>query len=124
MHEAVVMMKLKINGYSFGRMIVGEREFTSDLILHSDGRIQDNWRRSKGHNLLPDDITTVLDVLPEKLVIGTGANGMMKVSEGVLELCNSRCIEVEVCHTADAVTGFNEAVEAGIVVAGCFHLTC
>jgi hypothetical protein len=49
-----MMIKLKINGYSFGRMIVGEREFTSDLILHSDGRIQDNWWRSQGHSLLPD----------------------------------------------------------------------
>lgn len=118
------MMKLKINGYSFGRMLVGEREFTSDLILHSDGRIQDNWWRFQGHNLLPDDITTVLDAPPEKIVVGTGANGMMKVSERVLELCKNHGIEVEVCHTAAAVTGFNKAVEAGKVVAGCFHLTC
>ncbi len=124
MKETAIMMKLKINGYSFGTMLVGEREFLSDLIIHSDGRIQDNWRRSKGHSLLPDEITTVLDVPPKKLVIGTGANGMMKVSERVLELCNSRGIEVEVCPTAKAVRGFNKAVEAGIVVAGCFHLTC
>ncbi len=119
-----MMIKLKINGYSFGRMIVGEREFTSDLIIHPDGRIQDNWWRSQGHNILPDDITTVLDVSPEKLVIGTGANGMMKVSESLVELCKSRGIKVEICPTAKAVTGFNEAVVAGTVVAGCFHLTC
>jgi hypothetical protein len=117
-------MKLKITGYSFGRVIVGERELSTDLIFHTDGRIQDNWRRSKGHNLLPDDIPTVLDTPPEKLVIGTGANGMMKVSETVLELCNSRGIEVEICPTAKAVAQFNEAVETGTVVAGCFHLTC
>jgi len=105
-------------------MLVGEREFTSDLIPHSDGRIQDHWRRYKGHNLFPDDITTVFDVIPEKLVIGTGVNGMMKVSMRVLELCKTHGIEVQVCHTAVAVTRFNEAVEAGTVVAGCFHLTC
>ncbi|MCP4721145.1 MAG: hypothetical protein GY860_16950 [Desulfobacteraceae bacterium] len=117
-------MKLQINGYSFGKMIVDEKEFTSDLIIHPDGRIQDNWWRSKGHNLLLDDITTVFDVVPEKLVIGTGASGMMKVSEKVLELCNIREIEVEICPTAKAVTQFNEAMEAGTVVTGCFHLTC
>jgi hypothetical protein len=119
-----MMIKHKINGYSFGKMIVGGRAFTSDLIIHPDGRIQDNWLRSQGHRLLLDDIITVLDPTPDKLVIGTGASGMMKVSEGVLELCKNRGIEVGVCQTATAVKQFNEAVEAGSVVAACFHLTC
>ncbi len=80
-------MKLRIDGYSFGWIAVGGREFTSDLILHPDGRIQDNWRRAQGHTLLPDDITTLLDAAPDKLVIGTGTSGMMRVSESVVELC-------------------------------------
>jgi len=101
-----------------------DREFTSDLILHPDGRIQDNWRRSKGHRLLIEDITTVLDMAPEKLVIGTGAYGMMSVSESVVALCKNRGIAVEVCRTDAAVIRFNEAVEAGTIVAACFHLTC
>lgn len=117
-------MKFKINGYSFGKMIVGERAFTSDLIIHPDGRIQDNWRRTQGHLLLPDDITTVLDPTLDKLVIGTGSSGMMKVSGEVLELCKNSGIEIEVFHTAKAVERFNEAVEADTAVAGCFHLTC
>lgn len=117
-------MKLKINGYSFGKMVVGGREFTSDLIIHPDGRIQDNWRRSQGHLLLPDDITAVLDTVPDKLIIGTGSSGMMKVSEAVLELFENRGIEVDVCKTATAIERFNEAVGADTAVAGCFHLTC
>ncbi len=48
----------------------------------------------------------------------------MKVSDSVLGLCKNHGIEVETCPTAKAVTGFNKAVEAGMVVAGCFHLTC
>lgn len=119
-----MMMKLRIDGYSFGRMTVGGREFTSDLILHPDGRIQDHWRRDQGHNLLSDDISTVLNAAPEKLIIGTGASGMMRVTESVVELCKNRGIEVEICRTAKAVTRFNEATEAGTVVAACFHLTC
>ncbi len=118
------MMKLIIDGYSFGRMTIGGREFTSDLILHPDGHIQDNWLRAQGHSLLPGDITTVLDAAPEKLVIGTGASGMMRVSDIVVELCRDRGIEVEVCRTAVAIKRFNEAAEAGTVVAACFHLTC
>ncbi len=117
-------MKLKINNYSFGRMVVGGREFTSDIIIHPDGHIQNNWRRSQGHNLLIEDITIVLDVAPDKLIIGTGARNMMRVSENVLKVCKDREIEVAVCHTAEAVTVFNDAMEESTIVAACFHLTC
>ena len=117
-------MKLRIDDYSFGRMTIGGKEFTSDLIIHRDGRIQDNWWRTQGHKLIPGDITTVLDAGPEKLVIGTGAMGLMSVSESLLELCEKRGIEVEVYRTAAAVKRFNKAVVAGTTVAACFHLTC
>ena len=104
--------------------MVGGREFTSDIIIHPGGRIQDNWRRSQGHSLISEDITPVLDVAPEKLVIGTGANGRMKVAESVVELCKNHEIAIEICNTSKAVTRFNKTVEAGITVAACFHLTC
>jgi len=117
-------MKLRIERYSFGSMTVEGREFTSDLLIYPDGRVQDNWRRAQGHSLSVYDITNVLDEAPEKLVIGTGASGMMRVPESVLEFCKNRGIEVEVYPTASAVTRFNEASEAGTAVAACFHLTC
>jgi hypothetical protein len=119
-----MMMKLKIDKYSFGRMTIGGREFTSDLIIHPDGSIEDNWWRAQGHTLHPDDITTVLNTNPEKLVVGTGASGLMRVSQSVTELCEMRGINVEVYRTDTAVTRFNKAVEMGTVVAACFHLTC
>jgi len=119
-----MIMKLRINGYSFGKMVVGGREFTSDLIIHPDGRIQDSWWRSKGHSLLPGDIATGLDAAPEKLIIGTGSSGMMRVSESVIEFCQNNGIKVKVNPTTAAVLRFNEAVESGTIVAACFHLTC
>ena len=120
----VTTMKFKIEKYSFGKMIIGENVFTSDLIIHSDGHIQDNWWRVQGHRLQLDDITTALDSVPKKLIIGTGAIGLMRVSENVLNLCKKQKIEVVVCRTAMAVKRYNEATEAGIAVAACFHLTC
>ena len=117
-------MKLRIDEYSFGRMTVGGEEFTSDLIVYPDGRIQDNWWREQGHHLLPGDITTVFEATPEKLVIGTGASGLMRVSESVVKLCEKRGIGIEACRTTEAVARFNEAAIAGTSVAACFHLTC
>ena len=117
-------MKLSINKYIFGRMTINGKEFTSDLIIYQDGRIKSDWWREQGHNLLPEDISTILDAGPEILIIGTGAMGLMKVSEALLNLCERREIEVEVSRTAVAVKRFNEVAEAGTAVAGCFHLTC
>ncbi|MBW2367582.1 MAG: hypothetical protein JRH15_06835 [Deltaproteobacteria bacterium] len=117
-------MKLGIDQYSFGRMIVSGRAFTSDLILYPDGRIQDNWWREQGHRLVPADIAAVLDAAPRRLVIGTGASGLMTVSERVMALCRERGVEVDVSPTATAATQFNKATAAGISVAACFHLTC
>ena len=119
-----MIMNIRIERYSFGRIIIGGKEFTSDLILYPDGRIQDNWWRVQGHSLGPDDITRVLDAAPEKLIIGTGASSMMRVSESVVELCKNRGIEVEICRTDVAMTKFNEAMEAGTLVAACLHLAC
>jgi len=117
-------MKLRIDEYSFGRMTIGGKEFTSDLIIHQDGRIQDRWWRAQGHRLFLGDITTVLDANPEKLVIGTGAMGLMKVSEALLNMCDSHGIDVKVSRTASAVKQFNNAKKEGKIVAACFHLTC
>ena len=117
-------MNLTIESYDFGKMTVSGKEFTSDLILYPNGRIQDYWWRKQGHNLILDDIADLIDTSPDILVIGTGANGMMDVSENLRKVCNKRGIDVEACPTAEAVTRFNQAVESGKKVAACFHLTC
>ena len=117
-------MKFKIEKYSFGRIVIGGKVFTSDLIIFPDGHIQDSWWRKQGHRLQLDDIVSILDSGLEKLIIGTGAFGLMRVPESVLNLCKKQKIEVVVCRTAAAVKRFNEATEAGIEVAACFHLTC
>lgn len=117
-------MKQKINGYSFGKMAIGEKEFSSDLIIYPDGHIEDNWWRESGHNLAVADIIALLDAAPEKIVVGTGANGLMKVSQNVISECKGRSIEVEALPTAKAVATFNQVLETETVVAACFHLTC
>ena len=117
-------MKKKINHYSFGQMTIAGKEFTSDVIIKADGRTQANWRRRKGHNLVPEDISELLESAPQKLIIGTGHDGLMSVSPSVVELCRERGVKVAAFPTAVAVDRFNEAVEGSHSVAACFHLTC
>ncbi len=105
-------------------MVIGKKTFNSDLIILQDGTIKENWWRSHGHSLLPADITTLIDTAPEKLIIGTGANGLMNVSESVSNLCKKCGTKVEAYRTAEAVARFNQEADERTTIAACFHLTC
>jgi len=117
-------MELLIEGYAFGKITLGGRTFTSDLIVFPDGRIRNDWWREQGHVLVPNDISAVLEAAPRILIVGAGASGMMAVSNAVHERCRERGIRVEVYFTSEAVVRYNEIVSPGATVAACFHLTC
>jgi hypothetical protein len=63
----------KIDEYDFGRIVVDGVEQTQDVIL-LPGRVVPNWWRQDGHSLVLDDLAAVLDEIPERLIVGTGAH--------------------------------------------------
>lgn len=111
-----------INSYSFGAIEVDGKSFTSDIIIYPD-KIDDNWWRREGHNLVPEDIESILDYKPDVLVIGTGYSGVMQVSPEVRKEIVARGINLVVEKTEEATKIFNEISSKKRVVAA-FHLTC
>ena len=81
--------------YGFGRPTVDGREETRDVIVLPE-RIVRGWWRKKGHGLVLEDLDEVLDELPERLLVGTGAYGRMRPDPGALETLRARGIEGEV----------------------------
>ena len=51
-------MELVIEEYTFGRIRIGGREYTKDIIIHK-GKIYDNWWRKEGHNLVLEDLKII-----------------------------------------------------------------
>jgi hypothetical protein len=111
----------RIEGYSFGRVVVDGREETTDVIVLPD-RVVRNWRRRDGHGLVLEDLAGVIDELPERLVLGTGADGRLRPDPVTLELLRHRGVEVEALPTEDAVRRFSELNPAA--TAAALHLTC
>ena len=111
----------KIQGYDFGRLLVDGREETRDVIV-LPGRVVRNWWRKEGHGLVLDDLEDVLDELPERLIVGTGASGQMRPDPKTVEDLRGRGIVVEVARTDEAVRLFSEADPAR--TAAALHLTC
>jgi hypothetical protein len=114
-------MNTRIVGYSFGRVLVDGEEHTTDVIV-LPGRVVGEWWRRDGHSLVLEDLDDVLDELPERLILGTGAYGRMRPDPSALEQLRAREIEVESLPTPDAIERFGELDPRR--TAAALHLTC
>lgn len=119
---------MHIEQYEFGRIEIGESEYTDDVIVTPD-EVDDSWWRRKGHEVCRADLAPVKSHDPDIVVIGTGKNGVMKVLPEARSELEEMCDQVHVLRTDAAVKRFNELAEKeekgrGGVVLGAFHLTC
>lgn len=111
----------RIEGYRFGRVLVDSEEHRRDLIVLPD-RVVPGWWRRDGHALVLEDLEDVLDDLPERLVIGTGADGRLRPDPAALEALEDRGIEVDALPTGEAVRLFAQLDPTR--TAAALHLTC
>lgn len=113
---------MHIDDYSFGRMVIDGKTYTSDVIVYPED-INSSWWRKKGHYLQEEDLTDVIAARPDVLVIGTGHSGIMQVPKKTVDAVRSKGIDVFVQKTGEAVHLFNEQSK-GRKTVGAFHLTC
>ena len=111
----------EIGGYGFGRVTIDEREETRDVIVLPE-RVVRGWWRKGGHRLVLEDLDEVLDELPERLLVGTGAHRQMRPDPGALEALRARGVDVEVLPTAEAVRRYAQLDPRK--TAAALHLTC
>jgi hypothetical protein len=111
----------RLEEYRFGRVLLDGNEETRDLIV-LPARVIRNWWRRDGHALVIDDLEDILDDLPERLIVGTGASGQMRPDPSALDRLRKLGVSVEVLPTGEAVARFGELDPDG--TAAALHLTC
>ncbi len=111
----------RIEGYSFGRIVVDGEEQTRDVIVLPE-RLVTNWWRANGHSLVLADLDDVLEELPEHLLVGTGAYGRLRPEPKTLEQLRRRGVDVEALSTGEAVERYGQLDPAH--TAAALHLTC
>jgi hypothetical protein len=111
----------RIEGYEFGRVLVDGEEHRRDVIVLPN-RVVSGWWRRNGHALVLEDLDEVVDELPERLVIGTGAFAQLKPDPATLEALRLRGIEVDAVPTGEAVRLFTQLDPNR--TAAALHLTC
>ncbi len=112
----------KIDSYQFGQITIDGKRYTKDLIIFPD-RIMPNWWREQGHSLSAADLQEVLTTPPQVLIIGSWANGRMRVPENSLIPLKKADIEVIILESQAACQRYNE-LRGENVVALAIHLTC
>ncbi|MEA2089285.1 MAG: Mth938-like domain-containing protein [Thermoproteota archaeon] len=112
-----------IESYSFGRIVVDGKRYTTDVIIYPD-HVKDGWWRKEGHRLHIEDLKDVIEAKPDVLVVGTGYFGLMKVPTEVKQRLKEKEIEVVVQPTKKACETFNQLIQSGEKVVAAFHLTC
>ena len=111
-----------IESYSFGKIIIDDEKYTSDIIIFPEKVISAWWRR-EGHFLQDVDIKEVLKRKPEKFIIGTGYYGYLKVDRELKKKLSDMDIKAYYEKTPKAVEMYNSLNDKKNVIAA-LHLSC
>ncbi len=110
-----------INDNRFGHIVIDGDEHSRDVIL-LPGCVVSDWWRKEGHSLVAEDLADVIEELPPRVVVGSGAYGRLKPDPSVIEELQGRGITVEILPTEDAVNRYRQLDPAS--TAAALHLTC
>jgi len=117
------MKTLRIEGFSFGSIVINGKTYTTDLIIYPDGHVVDSWWRKSGHKLSSDDIGKLIDSEPEVIIAGTGVSGLVEPDKELQKMLSEKGIEFIQAPNQKAIELYNELMSEKRVGA-CFHLTC
>lgn len=117
------MTAMRISAYEFGRIAIGDKTYTSDVIVAPE-HVIDSWWRKQGHNLQIEDLDDIVSAKPDMLIIGTGYYGRMQVPDETKQYLEERGIKVLQAKTRDAVTEFNQLQKEYARIVAALHLTC
>jgi hypothetical protein len=111
-----------IDSYQFGKIVIDGQEYSNDVMIHSDGRV-DKWWRREGHIVALQDIETLLQESPEVLIVGAGLPGMMSLPGGLITYLQDKGVHVIYDRTDRAIETYNTHHDSKRTAA-VFHITC
>ena len=119
-------MKPKIDHTQFGSITIEGRVSEHDVIIRLNGQVDKRKKKlskaiyGTSHIISLDEAKYIYEDGAERLVIGTGQQGLVKLSGEAAEYLQDKC-QVELLPTQKAIQAWNEAEGA---VIGLFHVTC
>ena len=118
---------VKVNNFSFGSIIIGNKKYSRDVFIFSDGSVE---RRQGGiwmfgsHNIKQKEIEKLLKGKPEVVIVGTGTDDIARLSREAEDWAKEQKLELIVLPSSEAVARLNELADQEKKVAAIIHITC
>jgi hypothetical protein len=120
-------MKPSIDQTTFGSMTIEGSVFEHDVLIRLSGQVKKRKKKlskaiyGTSHILSLDEAKHVYEDGAQRLMIGTGQYGNVRLSEEAADYFKRKQCQVELLPTPEAIWAWNEA-EGSVI--GLFHVTC
>jgi len=120
-------MKPVINNTQFGSITIDNHKYNQDVFINSKGDVHiRKMELSKevtgtSHVVSADELKFIQETEISDIIIGTGQNGVMTVSEEGIKYLESVGCKYHILPTPQAMKIWNETDS---ISAGLFHVTC
>ena len=120
-------MKPSIDKTTFGSMTIEGSVFEHDVLIRLSGQVKKRKKKlskaiyGTSHILSLDEAKHVYEDGAQRLMIGTGQYGNVRLSKEAADYFKRKQCQVELLPTPRAIEAWNES--SGSVI-GLFHVTC
>jgi hypothetical protein len=111
---------VKINSFQFGSLKINNKKYDNDMTVFWDGELMP---RESSHAFSKDELMDILVKGPEKIILGTGTAGCVKLDKEIEGIAKKNNVEILALKTQDAVDEFNK-ISRSEKVAAVLHVTC
>jgi hypothetical protein len=120
-------MKPKIDSTSFGSITVDGNAYKYDILIRLNGQVEKREKKlskelyGTSHKISREEAKYIYEEGTEKIIMGTGQTGFVKLSEEAEDFFRGKKCGIELLPTPWAIERWNE-LEGRITA--MFHVTC
>ena len=121
------MLKPTLTGTGFGFIDVDGKRISHDILIRLDGEVTKRKKKlskeiyGTSHTISQAEAEYIYQAGAERLVIGAGLFGRVRLSPEAAAYFKEQNCQVEILPTQDAVKAWNQGLGNQI---GLFHITC
>ena len=120
-------MEPKIQDTQFGSITVGGEVYEYDIVIRLGGKVKKIKKKiskkqyGTSHTVSLGEAEDIFDEGAERLIVGTGQYGALKLSKEAEDYFRNKGCSVTLLPTPEAAQVWNEAADKAM---GMFHVTC
>jgi hypothetical protein len=120
-------MRPQIKKTKFGMIKIEDEVYEHDVIIRLNGAVKKRRKKlsksvyGTSHKMSADEAQHIYEDGAKRLIVGTGQEGMLKLSDEALDFFKKKSCAVDLLATPEAVKEWNNADDE---VIGVFHITC